>query len=185
MTHPHAQPGDFERHGKALQRQASTSSDEEKARPESSVAPPQYNAATAPIPAPGIGAFAVPPPSAAASVPLPQNAHHSYPQYQSQMQNAGTAVGGMIGVMGGGGSVGGDMVMGGVVGGMVGQRLAQAENHAFWSNQAMQYREGRAAGVIPPPEQNPDKKASWWSREGRAQRRAARWERRAKRRDGL
>lgn len=131
-----------------------------------------------------------PPPQAAngyAGAPLPQNAVHAFPQYQSQMQNAGTAVGGMVGVMGGGaaGSVGGDMLMGGVVGGMVGQRLAQAENHAFWRDQALQYREGRAAGVIPPPEVTADgKKASWWSREGRAQRRAERWERRAKRRDG-
>jgi hypothetical protein len=101
------------------------------------------------------------------------------------MQNAGMAVGAMTGVMGGG-SVGEGVIMGEVVGGMVGQRLAQAQNHAFYRDQAMQYREGRAAGTIPPPEElYQGDKASWWSREGRAQRRAERWERRAKRRDGI
>ena len=49
------------------------------------------------------------------------------------------ATGAMVGVMGAGqGSVGNDMLIGGVVGGMVGQRIAQAENHAYWRDQAMQ-----------------------------------------------
>lgn len=122
--------------------------------------------------------------SAPASAPLPQNVTRPYPQYQSQMQNTGMAVGGIVGAVGPG-SVGGDMVTGGVVGGIVGQRVAQAENHAFYRDQAMQYREGRAARTIPPPEELYEgEKASWWSKEGRAQRRAERWERRAKRRDG-
>ena len=127
-----------------------------------------------------------PPPGSTAS--LPQNAQHAHPQYQSQLQNTGMAAGAMAGVLGNG-SVGGDMVLGGAVGGIVGQRLAQAENHAFWRDQAMQYREGRADGTIPPPEDTKAKgedksSSSWFSKEGRAQRRAERWERRAKRRDG-
>lgn len=118
---------------------------------------------------------------------LPQDARRSHPQYQQQLGNAGMATGAAVGVMGDGsaGSVGGDMVMGGVVGGIIGQRIAQAENHAYWSDKAMEYRDGRAAGTIPPPEKDPDKKTSWFSKEGRAERRAERWERRAKRRDGL
>jgi len=149
--------------------------------------PPEgYHPAPAPVPPPAsapAAATAAAPPAAA---PLPQNATRPYPQYQSQFQNAGMATGAMVGVMGAGqGSVGNDMLIGGVVGGMVGQRIAQAENHAYWRDQAMQYREGRAAGTIPPPNQEyADSKPSWWSREARAQRRAERWERRAKRRDG-
>ncbi|KAJ6442668.1 S-adenosyl-L-methionine-dependent methyltransferase [Purpureocillium lavendulum] len=147
------------------------------------VQPPTYSASPAAADAPPAAA----PPMSAAAAPLPQNATRPFPQYQSQFQNTGMAAGAMVGAMSGGqGSVGGDIVMGGVVGGMVGQRVAQAQNHAYWRDQAMQYREGRAAGTIPPPsELYEDQKASWWSREGRAQRRAARWERRAKRRDGL
>lgn len=44
--------------------------------------------------------------------------------------------------------------MGGAMGGMVYQRIAQAQNHAYWQGQAMEYREARAAGAIPGPEQN-------------------------------
>lgn len=126
--------------------------------------------------------YSTPPPPAGPAVPLPQDVTRPYPQTQSQMQNAGMMAGTLAGVMGQG-SVGGDMLLGGVVGGMVGQRVAQAQNHAFYREQAMLYREGRAAGTIPPPEElyKDQKKASWWSREGRAQRRAERWERRAKR----
>lgn len=123
-------------------------------------------------------------PTMAPGAPLPQNVTRPHPQYQSQMQNTGMAVGAVTGAIGPG-SVGGDMITGGVIGGVVGQRLAQAENHAFYKDQAMQYREGRAAGTIPPPEELYEgDKSSWWSKEGRAQRRAERWERRAKRRDG-
>ncbi|KAK7217193.1 hypothetical protein V2G26_005196 [Clonostachys chloroleuca] len=112
---------------------------------------------------------------------LPQDVTRPYPQYQSQMQNAGMTAGAVVGSMGEG-SIVGDMVTGGVVGGLVGQRVAQAQNRAFYRDQAMQYREGRAAGTIPPPEEvyGDASKSSWWSKEGRAQRRAERWERRAK-----
>jgi len=86
--------------------------------------------------------------------------------------------------MGGGGSVGGDMIAGQVLGGMVGQRIAQAEKHAYWREQALEYREQLAAGA-PPLSQLPQdgEKPSWWSRQGREQRRLKRWERRAARRD--
>lgn len=48
-----------------------------------------------------------------------------------------------------------------------------------------EYRECRAAKTIPPPEElYQDDKASWWSKEGRVQRRVGRWEKRAKRIDG-
>ncbi|VUC26656.1 unnamed protein product [Clonostachys rosea] len=86
------------------------------------------------------------------NAPLPQDATRPYPQYQSQMQNAGMTAGAVVGAMGEGSMVG-DMMTGGVVGGIVGQRVAQAQNHAFYRDQAMQYREGRAAGTIPPPEE--------------------------------
>lgn len=70
-----------------------------------------------PTPTPGL---------AEGRVPLPQNAQRPYPQYQSQMQNAGMAIGAVAAFMPstGGGSVGGDLVAGGVIGGIVGQRLA-------------------------------------------------------------
>jgi hypothetical protein len=101
------------------------------------------------------------------------------------MQNAGMAVGATASAIGGS-SIGDGVVLGAVGGGFVGQRIAQAQNHAFYRDQAMQYREGRAAGTIPSPEElYQGKKASWWSKEGRAQRRAERWERRAKRRDDI
>lgn len=114
-----------------------------------------------------------------------QGPPHHFPQYQSQMQNAGMAVGGAVGMMGvGGASMGDGIVAGSVVGGMVGQRIAQAQNHAYWSGQAMEYRQQLAAGMPPASASSDGTKASWWSREGRAQRRMARWERRAERRDG-
>ncbi|CAG9978711.1 unnamed protein product [Clonostachys byssicola] len=117
-----------------------------------------------------------------AKASLPQDVTRPYPQYQSQMQNAGMTAGALVGSIDEGYMVG-DMVTGGVEGGIVGQRVAQAQNHAFYRDQAMQYREGRAAGTIPPPEEvyGDSSKSSWWSKEGRAQRRAERWERRAKR----
>lgn len=115
----------------------------------------------------------------------PPHAVHSYPQHQSQMQNTGMVAGAAIGMIGGGdGNMVDGMIAGSVVGGMVGQRLAQAENHAYWRGQAMAYREQLAAGQQPPASDGPMKQSSWWSREGREQRRMARWERRAKRRDG-
>ncbi|RDL30851.1 uncharacterized protein BP5553_10196 [Venustampulla echinocandica] len=117
--------------------------------------------------------------------PPPQGAGRSYPQTQSQMQNTGMMAGGAVGMMGGdGGNAVDGMLVGGVVGGMVGQRLAQAENHAYWSGQAMEYRQRLAAGEQPPAGDSAAKGTSWWSREGRQQRRMKRWERRAKRRDG-
>lgn len=95
------------------------------------------------------------------------------------------AAGATAGVLSGGSPVG-DMVTGGVIGGMVGQRIAQAQNHAFWRDKAMEYRDGRADGTIPPPEpKSGGHSSSWFSKEGRAERRAERWERRAKRRDGI
>lgn len=129
-----------------------------------------------------------PQPNASQSTNLPQAATRAHPQFQQQLGNAGMAAGATAGVISGGalGSPVGDMVMGGVVGGIVGQKIAQAQNHAFWREKAVEYREGRAAGTIPPPDATADGPApSWFSKEGRAERRAERWERRAKRRDGL
>jgi hypothetical protein len=115
----------------------------------------------------------------------PPHAVHSYPQHQSQMQNTGMAAGAAVGMIGGGGSNMVDgMIAGGVVGGMVGQHLAQAENHTYWRGQAMAYRGQLATGQQPAVSAGSTKQSSWWSREGREQRRTARWERRAKRRDG-
>lgn len=115
----------------------------------------------------------------------PAQVVHPYPQTQSQMQNAGMAVGGAISAVGGSnGNMAGGMIGGGDVGGIVGQRLAQAENHVFWRGQAMAYREQLATGQQPPASIGLTKQTSWWSRDGRAQRRAKRWERRAQRRDG-
>uniref|UniRef100_A0A8H7K9E7 Glycine zipper 2TM domain-containing protein n=1 Tax=Bionectria ochroleuca TaxID=29856 RepID=A0A8H7K9E7_BIOOC len=164
VLHSHSQASSEPAHGP-------NSTSTEKSREES----PAYSL-SAPTSSQGVSA----PDQAKAS--LPQDVTRPYPQYQSSMQNAGINAGAVVGSMGEGFMVG-DMVTGGVVGGLVGQRIGQAQNHAFYRDQAMQYREGRAAGTIPPPEEIyvDGSKSSWWSTQGRAQRRAERWERRAKR----
>lgn len=130
----------------------------------------------------------LPKPGASQSINLPQASTQAHPQYQQQLSNTGMAAGATVGVISDGalGSPVGDMVIGGVVGGMVGQKIVQEQNHAFWRDKAMEYREGRATGTIPPPNTKTDSQtSSWFSKEGRVERRAKRWERRAKRRDNL
>lgn len=114
-------PGDFKQDHQAPQRQGSSCSNEYEARTEPSSKQYARMARSSPTldptPTPGL---------AEGRVPLPQNAQRPYPQYQSQMQNAGMAIGAVAAFMPGtgGGSVGGDLVAGGVIGGIVGQRLA-------------------------------------------------------------
>ena len=111
------------------------------------------------------------------------------PHHQQTGQAVGAIAGGALGEASGDGLVGG-MITGGVVGGMIGQRIAQAEKHEYWRGQSQDYRAALAAGQPPlsgavgtSPDGTP-KKFSWWSKEGREQRRLKRWERRAERRDG-
>jgi hypothetical protein len=114
------------------------------------------------------------------------------PGYQQLGQNAGMLAGGALGAGDPGVGVGSGLVGGEVVGGMIGQRVDQHVKHEYWGNQAMQYRQALAAGQPPlsgqveaPQQAAGGKQPSWWSREGRELRRLKRWERRAKRRDGV
>lgn len=144
-------------------------------------------------PADPLSTQAAPPGLAPGTAPPPQQpwnpARGPGPSPQTQVlgQNVGMLAGGALGRIDGAG-IGGGMVEGEVVGGMIGQRVGQYQKHMYWRDRSMEYRAALAAGAPPlsaQAEGEDGKKASWWSREGREQRRLKRWERRAERRDGV
>lgn len=75
--------------------------------------------------------------SHAASTASPPRAN-----YQHDGGNAGMLVGAVLDSQ----SPVTGMLEGQVLGGMIGQRIQQAQNHAHWKNQALEYREGIASG---------------------------------------
>ena len=85
---------------------------------------------------------------------------------------------------GGGGNFAGDMLEGQMMGNFVGQQIGQAQKHAYYREQAMEFRQQRAASNTKPGDPSNVLVVDDGTREGRrAARRAQRWERRADRHD--
>lgn len=130
--------------------------------------------------------------------PLQTNAPHYAPgtgpvahAQMGQANNIGMAGGAFIGSATGGDPITG-MLEGQVGANMVMQRIQQEQNHQYYREQALRYRDGLPAngvgpveGLAPPSQPVVDGRDRSQNRsQGRDERRKKRWERRAKRRDG-
>lgn len=127
--------------------------------------------------------------------PISQYAPGTGPAAHAQMvqaNNIGMAGGALVGSAMGENPVTG-MLEGQVGANMVMQRVQQAQRHQYWREQALRYRDGLpaagvgpAGGLAPLPQQGGEISDGRRSRsQRRDERRRARWERRARRRDGV
>lgn len=155
----------------------------EKYQPPPGPPPTVHNKAPQPANAepnygPGPPAQSLPMQSAPAVVALQGEQHRQRgPHMQSVGNNLGMEAGMMTSLANGGSNFEGDMLGGQMIGNFIGQRVGQAQRR----NEALEYREQMAAGIIQPGDAA---LLDDGTKEGKsAAKRAARWERRAARRD--